>query len=280
MPPSRRSEAVESLVAAFVDQITDAVGRQIDARAREIADDWLRSVVRQRPADRVVAAAARSRLPQPAAEPPEAPVARALPPALATAARARPTVRVRATVQVREKPPAPPPDPEQERRDAELARLRSILKPAHEDVAPAAAASPAPPPLPPAPVVRAESPTDALKQLEDQIRAQVEALADLSAARCTARIAAWAGRVRALESAAPVGRTRVAAQLMLEKLRGLARAMEAGPIDALHPSWRTSNWQSYIAINEATADAPDRRPPAPPEPAPASDAGEGYGDVW
>jgi hypothetical protein len=289
MPSSRRSPAIEALVAAFIDQLTDAVEGQIDTRARELADDWLRSFLGRsgsrvaagsRPGAGLLRPAAATSRDLSGRKPLTVPLALVPPP---TAVPGRTTARVSATVAVREKPPAAPADPEQERRDAELARLRSILKPAHE-LAPAPAADPAPLHAPAAAAVaRAESPPDTLKQLEDQIRDQVQALADVSPSRCTARIASWAGRVRAIESDAPAGRTRPAAQLLLEKLRGLARAMDAGPIEALHPSWRTSNWSSYIAINEATADAPDREPASrPAEPAPEDAAGgsESYTDVW
>ena len=53
----------------------------------------------------------------------------------------------------------------------------------------------------------------------------------------------------------------MAAQLVLEKLRALAYAMEAGRIEALTASWRTADWPSYIRKNEQLAEAPSTPEP-------------------
>lgn len=99
----------------------------------------------------------------------------------------------------------------------------------------------------------------------------------LPAASCTARIASWAGRIRLYEEA---NGNRVAAEFLLEKLRVLARAMDAGRIEALNSSWRTANWPSYILTNEALADAKPKEPEAAKEALPDPNAGSDYRDVW
>jgi hypothetical protein len=165
-------------------------------------------------------------------------------------------------------------DPEQVRRDAELARLRAVLRPTTPDPEPAAPPPAAPPPAP----LRTEDRTDrgerndSLASLEDVIRDQLPALGGLSQARCTARIAAWAGRVRRDQSRPGAEQTRVAALMLLEKLRRLARAMEAGSIEALNASWSTSNWQRYIEANELAAATPDAPAAPAPDPVPEPDA--------
>jgi len=164
-------------------------------------------------------------------------------------------------------------DPEQARRDAELARLRAVLRPTTADPTPA---SPSPVASAPAPS-RAEDRNDRGERndspasVEDAIRDQLPALGGLSQARCTARIAVWAGRVRLNQSRPGAEQTRVAALMLLEKLRRLARAMDAGSIEALNASWSTRNWERYIEANELAAATPDAEPVAAPEPVPEPD---------
>jgi hypothetical protein len=130
---------------------------------------------------------------------------------------------------------------------------------------------------PPVPV-RAEDRNDrserngSLASLEDVIRDQLPALGGLSQSRCTARIAAWAGRVRLDQSRPGAEQTRVAALMLLEKLRRLARAMDAGSIEALNASWSTRNWERYIEANELAAATPDAPAAPAPDPVPEPDA--------
>jgi hypothetical protein len=116
---------------------------------------------------------------------------------------------------------------------------------------------------------------DSLAALEDDIRDQLPGLGALSQARCTARIATWAGRVRLHQSRPGAEQTRVAALMFLEKLRRLARDMDAGTIEALNSAWSTRNWERYIELNELAAVTPD---PAP-APAPARKP-DGEADGW
>jgi hypothetical protein len=155
-------------------------------------------------------------------------------------------------------------DPEEERRAAELARLRAILRPT--------APVPATPPVV-APPPRAAEENDSLQALENQIRDQIPALAGLSQSRYTARIAVWVGRVRLHQSGPDAERTRIASRMLFEKLRNLAWSMEAGTIEALNTSWSTRNWERYIQDNEFIAATPDASPPPRPEP-------DAEVDVW
>ena len=146
---------------------------------------------------------------------------------------------------------------EDERRTAELARLRSILRPTvPEPPAPSAIA----PPPPPAP-----EEDGSLQALEDHIRDQLPSLPALSQSRYTAQIAAWVGRVRLIQSGPDGERTRIASRIMFEKLRNLAWSMEAGSIEGLNLSWSTRNWERYIQDNELIAVTPDALPPPTPE---------------
>jgi hypothetical protein len=265
-PSIERLKAVEKLKAAFIEQLTEAMERQIEARARSIAAEWTRllraapaasprSTVRPgRPGPRKRADPAQS---SPLGSPTEAPGDAPIMPASSEAPpaprrRARQRVPARAGGAPREAPPPPPPDPEREARDAELARLRMLLKPtAPEDL----------PAVPPAAVHASmepiDSPPDAMRALEDEVREQVNALAKMPSSSCTARIAAWVGRVRLYEETTG---NRIAAQLLIDKLRALAHAMEAGHIEALRTSWRAPDWPAYIRKNEALAAAPPAAP--------------------
>ena len=148
--------------------------------------------------------------------------------------------------------PVPTIDPDEERRTAELARLRAILRPTAPTPAPAAA------PIPVAPPLRAEVDEDRLQALEDHIRERIPTLSGLSQSRCTAQIAVWVGRVRLYQHEFEPERARLASRILLDKLRNLAWSMEAGKIEGLDLSWSTRHWQRYIDENElivATSDA-------------------------
>lgn len=148
-------------------------------------------------------------------------------------------------------------------RTAELNRLRSILRPA-----PAAAsidpiaAQPMPEAFSAATVSGADpsnaaaaapnGPTayqDPIRALEEQIRNGVPFLSTLPPNRLAAQVAAWAGRARLLQAD---GRTRIGAGMLIEKLRGLQRAMEVGYVEALDTA-AVADWRRYVAIKETEA---------------------------
>lgn len=151
------------------------------------------------------------------------------------------------------RPPPPPPDPEQLKRDAEVARLRALLRPADEEVPPPAPPTPAPIPVPAA---RATSPGDFLRSLEKEIQDAVPTLATLGPDRCGAQIAAWAGQVREFrERLSPElsALMRPAIRIFLEHLIELRTAMDATFVDALDPKWQPPSWPIYIEANRARA---------------------------
>lgn len=305
----RRSPSIELLVTRFVAHLTQAIEQEIDARSRALAAEYLAAALPaprlsakpkvsatesrtpgegapQVPSSAVAAPAPSRPAPDHTSDLPSAPTDSGLAPRARrerSPSRAR---RPRATAHItRDSRPA---DPGQESRDAELARLRTLLKPTQYE---GGSADP-PSPSSSAPVVPLDaSEAEPLRLLETEIRDQVHALAQLGTARCTARIAAWTGRVRGYEEESG---NRMAAQLMLEKLRALAYAMEANHIEALTASWRTADWSSYIRKNEELAEAPPppshERPDEPtPEAAPkatqdaaqeAAGDGSDYGAAW
>jgi hypothetical protein len=237
----------EILVARFVEQITELIEREIEARARALVEEQL---------DRLASAfAAPTSTFDPSAEAPAiAEEIEAKEPAHVSTSRPSEIGRSaddRWLARIRKRAPAPAearpsllkvssePDP----RDIEQARLRMLLRPAEEDEAtaeiPAAATT-----------IRSEDSRDPLRQIEDEMRDQIQELPRLSREACGAQIAAWGGRVRMVEEAHG---NRVAVELLLEKLRALARAMEVGHIEALVTSWRTADWPAYIRRNEALA---------------------------
>jgi hypothetical protein len=238
MQSSQLSREIEGLIEDVVQQLEDAIEAATLVRARALTEEYLRNMEpRQRP--RATTAAAPPPTPRP--------VDAARPPA---PRRRRPAKAVIAAK-------APPPvDPESERRAAELARLRSILRP----MAPTPAPIVAPLPVP----VREPGPDDSLQALEDRIRDEIPALSGLSQGRCTARIASWVGRVRLHQSGPDAERTRIASRMLLDKLRNLAWSMDAGKIEGLDLSWSTRNWQRYIDACELIAATPDAAP-APAE---------------
>jgi len=285
MRTRQRSKSVESLTAAFVDRLSRAVEHAIDARTRILAAEWMDLAlvpaavspeVRVSPAemaprtDTLSAAGGGqgSAETAPARTPNRPPTTARLrrngPGRPAKTAGASPTSSVS---------PSTTPSPEEQRRDAEFARLRALLKPTGYPEASGAAETLSAPVS--AGVVAA--PSDPLRLLEDEIRLQAHGLAQLSQASCTARIAAWAGRVRSYEETTG---NRVAADLLLDKLRALARAMDAGRIEALIGSWRTSDWGSYIRTNEGLAEARSDRPETSEQSRPDPSGEPDFGEVW
>ena len=117
-------------------------------------------------------------------------------------------------------------------------RLRALPKPTGTGDAPEATGALSDQPA----LVAVAPPADPFRLLEAEIRSQAHQLAQLPHASCMARIAAWTGRVRSYEI---TNGNRVAADLLLDKLRVLAREMDAGRIDGLNGSWRATDWSSY-----------------------------------
>jgi len=291
---TQHSKSVERIVARFVTQLTKVVAREVEARSRVLASEHLavafaapgmsaKSKATEQGPGMPSRRASDERSPEQAS--PDVPRNRsdrhdtnqADAGSVTRAPRAR---RPRAVAETPRHSPAV--DPEQAARDAELARLRSLLRPTRPEglfTDPALASSAAAVPL--------DAPqAEPLRLLEDEIREQVHALGQVGTARCTARIAAWAGRVRAYEEESG---NRMAARLMMEKLRALAYAMEAGPIEALVASWRTGDWGYYVRKNEELAEAPPPPAPAPAEAPPESSAdstpdavvdGSDYSAAW
>lgn len=293
MRSRQHSKSVESLTAAFVDRLSRAVEHAIDARTRILAAEWMDVALTPTAASQELTVS-----------PAEAPRTHAL-----SAADEGQSYAEAATVEATEPPPATAharpkrvgrraktsaaaagaphrsigssstvlapavPSPEEERRDAEFARLRALLKPTGQEDASRTGET-----LSAQPRTSAVAPpSDPLRLLEDEVRLQAHGLTQLPPASCTARIAAWAGRVRSYEEATG---NRVAADLLLDKLRALARAMDAGRIEALNGSWRTSDWGAYIRTNEGLADARPARPQAPGD-STADRTGEpDYREVW
>jgi hypothetical protein len=259
-----RSREIEQLVEEFTQRLSEAIASATAERARVLSEDFLRAAAAaQRTPEPTVRAVPNLPSPNQGLEPDvvESPPEVQL--ALPVAARVRPQRRRRVLVSEAKVPP--PVDPEEERRAAELARLRAILRP----TAPVTAA----PPVMAPPTPRAAEENDSLKALEDSIRDQIPSLASLSESRYTAQIAAWVGRVRLIQDGPDAERTRIASRMLFEKLRSLAWSMEAGAIEALNTSWSTRHWERYIQDNEMIAATPDK--PSPPEPDPDDGA-----DIW
>src|SRR5258708_19132597 len=119
-----------------------------------------------------------------------------------------------------------------------------------------------------------------MKVLEESVRDGIAFLSVLPPPRCAAQIAAWAGRARLYQEDQADGRSRIAAGLLLEKLRGLARAMEIGRTDALDPSF-AADWSAYVATNEAIVVGVIVPAPNGADQRPASVvAADEYGEVW
>ena len=278
----QHAESVESLIAGFAERLLDVVERSIEARTRILTAEWMEVALAARlGSERVIRAPkATPRTRQPPDAVPATRLAETAAVNATTRSRAAgPGSRKRVRTQVETSrathggPASTPPSPEQERRDAEFARMRALLKPIGRDDLPgivdAVSARPA--------GIVIDPPTDPLRLLEGEVRNQAQGLAQLPAASCTARIAAWAGRVRAYEE---TNGNRVAADLLLDKLRVLARAMDAGRIEALNGSWRTADWPSYIRKNEALAEATPEALNTLAEPLPERSGDPDYRDVW
>ncbi len=155
--------------------------------------------------------------------------------------------------QPRRPPPPPPPDPEQLKRDAELARLRALLRPTSEDLPAIPEPAAPPPPPPPAPT----TPGELLRALEKEIQDTVPALSALPPDRAGAQIAAWAGQVRELREQLPselAALMRPAIRIFLEHLTDLRSALDAAFVDALEPRWRPPDWGAYIEAHRARAE--------------------------
>ena len=169
---------------------------------------------------------------------------------------------------------ASPPDPGEVARLAELNRLRSILRPVTEPQA-ASLAQAMPPAPPSAPAISA----DPVRALEGEIRDVMPFLATLPPDRHAAQIAAWAGRARLHQELPTDGRMRIAAGMLIEKLRGLARAMEVGRIDALAPGFET-DWVRYVTANEAIAGGVALEADSPEADARPPDLADDYSSTW
>jgi len=263
MTERRGSREIEELVREFTRRLAEAVESATSARASVLCEEYLCVAATQprRPESEIRAQPARSS-PTEAQEPDAVEPPPRVQPDPQRAPRVRPrSPRTPVAVAARA---AAPIDPEEERRAAELARVRAILRP----TTPVPATPPfvAPPP-------RAAEENDSLQALEDQIRDQIPALAGLSQSRYTARIAGWVGRVRLHQSGPEGERTRIASRILFEKLRNLAWSMEAGTIEGLNTAWSTRNWERYIRENELIAATPDA--PSPPKPEPDVEV-----DVW
>jgi hypothetical protein len=255
MPARRRSREIEELVQGFIRRLAEALESATSARALVLSEEYMRAAATsaRRPEPNVQAVPERPS-PTLAQEPDVAAPSREVQPRPPRAERVRPKRQPPAPAA--EAKAAPAIDLEEQRRTAELARLRAILRP----IAPVPAA---PPVI--ASVPRAAEEKDGLQALEDLIRDQVAALARLSQSRYTARIAAWVGSVRLHQSGPDGERTRIASRMLFEKLRTLAWSMEAGPIEALNTAWSTRNWERYIHENEVLAATPDAAPTQTPE---------------
>lgn len=171
---------------------------------------------------------------------------------------ARREVPVRRRAQPR--PVPPPPDPEQRKRDAEMARIRALLRPTSEDL-PVVPPEPAPPPAAIS-VPQPATPGEFLRALEKEIQDAVPSLAGLGPERAGARIAAWTGQVRQLRDGLPAelaALMRPAIRIFLEHLTELRTALDATFVDALEPKWHPPDWGIYIEANRARAEG---KPPA------------------
>lgn len=280
MARTQHSQSVESLISTFVERLFHVIEHHIDVRTRILAAELIEGAVPTRtPSERLIVhptaitPGARALLEAPTAEEPADAAMDATKQTSAAAPPRRERSRPRggSSRAARGEPAAAvTPTPEQERRDAELGRLRNLLKPTWQDSA-SDAAGPLPPPTAAAPL------TDPLRLLQDEIQGQALGLAQLPSESCTARIAAWAGRVRLYQETTD---NRVAAELLLDKLRVLASAMDAGRIEALTGAWRTKDWPSYIQANEAAAQIRQEAPEPPAKSLPDQNGDPDYRDVW
>ncbi|MEA2697919.1 MAG: hypothetical protein QOI66_2190 [Myxococcales bacterium] len=270
---SRDRASIEQLIKPIAARFVAAIEEQIAVQTRAMVAEWLK---------RGAPGAQKGRTLE--RKPPRArPAAHA--PATEARKLASPTfpsvIKKKAARRPKPQLAVQAPDPVYAERTAELNRLRSILRPTVLPAllpnidGPSTVTPPAAAPAPP----RIET-TDGVKSLEEDVRDAIAFLSVLSPARCEAQIAAWAGRARLYQEAQNDGRTRIAAGLLLEKLRGLARAMGAGFIEALNPTFSTNDWGQYIKAKEKAAAETGTSPPPADEGSEAPAAGGDYGDVW
>jgi hypothetical protein len=230
------------LVAAFTVKMANIVEQAISARVRKLMADWLTGPV---PASHVADV--------------DAPLLKG-PDLVPGEPRPR-----RHVLRRRPSPPQPTPrDPEEIKRDAELARLRTLLRPAVADVPPSTIV---PTPATAAPLAKPQghqTPGEFLRALEQEIMNAVPFLADFGPERCGAQIAVWAGLARELrdrltpEVAATM---RPAFRIFFEHLTQLRDHMETLVVDALEPTWTPPDWHSYVEVNRARVEG--RNPEIP-----------------
>ena len=226
------------LVATFTRQIVGAIEQSMHARVRELLDHGLTGSGRVRQATQAT---------DPSPQEPD------------SAAVELPRRR-----QIRRRRPIllqpPPLDPEQIRRDAEFARLRTLLKPMAEEMEPRASAPVAPTPAPQP--QRPQTPAEFLRALEQEIMNAVPFFCDLGPERCGAQIAVWAGLARELRdrlSPELAATMRPAFRIFFEHLTQLRDQMDTQIVDALEPTWTPPDWSSYVEVNRARVEgrAPD-----------------------
>jgi hypothetical protein len=274
---SRDRASIEQLLKPIAARFVAAIEEQIAVQTRAMVAQWLKQG-----APAAQKGGSQERKPPRARLAAHAPTTEAR---MIAAPALTSVIKKKVTRRPRPQPEAKAPDPVYAERTAELNRLRSILRPTvlpallptilPSAVGPSAVAGPAEAPTP-----RRIETTDGVKSLEDDVRDAIAFLSVLSPGRCEAQIAAWAGRARLYQEDQNDGRTRIAAGLLLEKLRGLARAMGAGFIEALNPTFSTNDWGQYIKAKEKAAAEAETSAPAADEGGEAPAAGGDYGDVW
>jgi hypothetical protein len=293
MAHSRRSKSVQLLVAAFVERLTLAIDQQIDIRARALAADWIEAITvleaRSRrpfgptgPATTERSGRRPAFRPLPSPEPANGTLEREMSPRPPPASGRDSLPPTRGRRASREVAPNRSADPGQDRRDAELGRLRRLLRPTISEDVPGVLPAGVVPATPSvlAASARTDSSRDPLRLLEDDIRERFPSLARLPPAAAAARIGAWAGRARRYEEESG---NKMAANLLLDKLRVLAHTMDVGRIEALNASWRTKNWPAYIEQNELLAEArptPEQQPPSPSTTTQRMGEEAGYDATW
>ncbi len=228
------------LVATFTAKMANAIEQATNVRVRELLDHWRADSARASHAAEVAAPLLTS-------------------PSLTPAETKR-------RCQVRRRPPSRPKpmaqDPRQIERDAELARLRRLLKPAAVDVPPPATAPISAAPARLAEPQRPPTPGESLHALEQEIMDTVPFLGSFGSERCGAQIAVWAGLARELRDrlTPEVSATmRPAFRIFFEHLTQLRSQMETHVVDALELTWMPPDWHSYIEVNRAHVEGRDPR---------------------
>ena len=272
---SRDRASIEQLLKPLAARFVAAIEEQIAVQTRALVAEWLKRGGARAPKEKTLER--KPRQGRPAARAATIEARKVASPTLTSVIKKKASRRPRPRIE------AQAPDPVYAERTAELNRLRSILRPTvlpnvlPTVDSPAAVAGPAAE----APSPQRSETTDPMKSLEEDVRDAIAFLSLLPPARCEAQIAAWAGRARLYQEDQNDGRTRIAAGLLLEKLRGLARAMGAGFIEALNPTFSTNDWRQYIKAKEKAAAAePGTAAPSASEDSEAPAAGGDYGDIW